>query len=87
MINANFNQETQEESLENSKSALKQDAKGLFSSLKLFLIELLDFRHDTDREATISAIKADISIKGATAWRVFRAFFTVICKSFSFKSL
>ena len=46
-MNGNFNQETQEESLENSKSALKQDAKGLFSSLKLFLIELLDFRHDT----------------------------------------
>ena len=67
-MNGNFNQETQEESLENSKSALKQDAKGLFSSLKLFLVELLDFRHDTDREATISAIKADISIKGATAW-------------------
>ena len=67
-MNGDFNQETQEESLENSKSALKQDAKGLFSSLKLFLIELLDFRHDTDREATISAIKADISIKGATAW-------------------
>ena len=68
MMDGNFNQETQEESLENSKSALKQDAKGLFSSLKLFLIELLDFRHDTDRETTISAIKADISIKGATAW-------------------
>ena len=67
-MNGNFNQQPQEESLENSKSALKQDAKGLFSSLKLFLIELLDFRHDTDREATISAIKADISIKGATAW-------------------
>ena len=67
-MNGTFNQETQEESLENSKSALKQDAKGLFLSLKLFLIELLDFRHDTDREATISAIKADISIKGATAW-------------------
>ena len=68
MMDGNFNQETQEESLENSKSALKQDAKGLFSSLKLFLVELLDFRHDTDRETTISAIKADISIKGATAW-------------------
>ena len=67
-MNGNFNQQPQEESLEKSKSALKQDAKGLFSSLKLFLIELLDFRHDTDREATISAIKADISIKGATAW-------------------
>jgi uncharacterized hydrophobic protein (TIGR00271 family) len=67
-MNGNFNQQPQDESLENSKSALKQDVKGLFSSLKLFLIELLDFRHDTDREATISAIKADISIKGATAW-------------------
>ena len=67
-MDANFNRETQEEALENSKTALKQDAKGLFLSLKIFLFELLDFRHDTDREATISAIKADISIKGATAW-------------------
>ena len=67
-MDANFNRETQEEALENSKTALKQDAKGLFFSLKIFLFELLDFRHDTDREATISAIKADISIKGATAW-------------------
>ena len=67
-MDVNFNRETQEEALENSKTALKQDAKGLFLSLKIFLFELLDFRHDTDREATISAIKADISIKGATAW-------------------
>ena len=66
-MNGNFNQQPQEKSLENSKSALKQDVKGLFSSLKLFIIELLDFRHDTAREATISAIKADISTKGATA--------------------
>ena len=67
-MNENYNKKNQEESLENSKSALKQDARGFFSSLKLFLVELLDFRHDTDREATISAIKNDISIKGATAW-------------------
>ena len=67
-MDTNFNQETQEGALENSKTALKQDAKGLFLSLKIFLFELLDFRYDTDREATISAIKADISIKGATAW-------------------
>ncbi|MFL2621118.1 MAG: DUF389 domain-containing protein [Flavobacteriaceae bacterium] len=67
-MNENYNKKIQEESLENSKSALKQDARGFFSSLKLFLVDLLDFRHDTDREATISAIKADISIKGATAW-------------------
>ena len=67
-MNENYNKKIQEESLENSKSALKQDARGFFSSLKLFLVDLLDFRYDTDREATISAIKADISIKGATAW-------------------
>lgn len=67
-MDANFNRKTQQGALENSKTALKQDAKGLFLSLKIFLVELLDFRHDTDREATISAIKADISIKGATAW-------------------
>ena len=67
-MDANFNRETQEGALENSKTALKQDAKGLFLSLKIFLFELLDFRHETDREATISVIKADISIKGATAW-------------------
>ena len=68
MMNENYNKKIQEESLESSKSALKQDARGFFSSLKLFLVDLLDFRYDTDREATISAIKADISIKGATAW-------------------
>ena len=67
-MNENYNKKIQEESLESSKSALKQDARGFFSSLKLFLVDLLDFRYDTDREATISAIKADISIKGATAW-------------------
>lgn len=51
-----------------SKEAVKQDAKNFFESIKQFLSELLDFRHDTDREATIEAIKADIPFKGATAW-------------------
>lgn len=51
-----------------TKEAVKKDALGLFKSIKLFLKELLDFRHDTDREATIKAIKGDISFKGATAW-------------------
>ena len=68
MMNENHNKKFQDKSLENSKSALKQDARGFVSSLKLFLVDLLDFRNDTDREATICAIKADISIKGATAW-------------------
>ncbi|MFI1745309.1 DUF389 domain-containing protein [Thalassobellus sediminis] len=61
-------EEKKEASVEQSKEAVKQDAKGLFQSLKQFLSELLDFRDDTDRDATIAAIKADISFKGATTW-------------------
>lgn len=64
----NLNQELENVKTEQSKTAVKEDAKGLLVSLKTFLIELLDFRHDTDREATIAAIKADIPFKGATAW-------------------
>ncbi len=51
-----------------NKAALKKDAHGLFQSLKKFLVELLDFRADTDRDNTMNAIKADIPLKGATAW-------------------
>ena len=54
--------------VEESKEAVRQDAKGLFQSIKRFFSELLDFREDTDRNATIDAIKGDISFKGATAW-------------------
>ena len=57
-----------EAAVEQSKEAVKQDAKGLWVSLKTFFVELLDFRHDTDRDATIDAIKGDIPFKGATAW-------------------
>src|SRR5690606_36823145 len=51
-----------------SKEAIKQDAKGLLRNIKAFLSNLLDFREDTDRDATIKAIEEDISFKGATAW-------------------
>ena len=51
-----------------NKDAVKQDAKGLWQSLKTFMVELLDFRADTDREATMEHIKNDIPFKGATAW-------------------
>ena len=40
-----------------------------------FLFELLDFRHDTDHEATVEAIKTDIPFKGATAWILIFAVF------------
>lgn len=69
----NFSEEEQkqrdkEKAVEEKKEAVKKDAKGLIASITKFLSELLDFREDTDREATIAAIKDDISFKGATAW-------------------
>lgn len=60
--------ENQEHDIEQNKEAVKKDAQGLFKSLKIFLVELLDFRSDTDREATVAAIINDIPMKGATAW-------------------
>ncbi|WP_026450312.1 DUF389 domain-containing protein [Aequorivita capsosiphonis] len=39
-----------------------------WESIKKFLIELFDIRSDTDRDATIDAVKKDISFKGHTAW-------------------
>lgn len=64
----NSDQQPINEDVNDSKAAVKADAKGLFLSIKTFLVDLLDFREDTDREATVSAIKADISFKGGTAW-------------------
>ncbi|MDO6760896.1 DUF389 domain-containing protein [Tamlana sp. 2_MG-2023] len=72
---AKAEQETQEaqdaekdKNVKESKDAVKKDAQGLLDSIKIFLRELLDFRDDTDREATTKAIVADIPFKGATAW-------------------
>lgn len=66
----NFSEEEikNEKAVEQSKEAVKKDVKGLFKSVKTFFSELLDFRDDTDRDATIQAIKGDIPFKGATAW-------------------
>lgn len=66
----NFSEEekNKEEAVAQSKAAVKQDAAGLWKNIKVFLVELLDFRDDTDRNATIDAIKGDIAFKGATAW-------------------
>jgi uncharacterized hydrophobic protein (TIGR00271 family) len=66
----NFSEEeaVHDKAVEQSKEAVKKDAKGLLASLKQFMTELLDFRQDTDRDATIEAIKSDVPFKGATAW-------------------
>jgi uncharacterized hydrophobic protein (TIGR00271 family) len=66
---SDINQEKEKEvAVEESKEAIKKDAKGLWYNTKKFIDELLDFRHDTDRDATIKAIEGDIPFKGATAW-------------------
>lgn len=57
-----------EKAVEQTKRAMKQDVLGLLTNMKRFFKDLLDFRDDTDHEATIQAIKADIPFKGATAW-------------------
>ena len=54
--------------VEESKAAVRQDAQGLFNSVRKFLLELLDFRQDTDHDATVDAIIKDVPFKGATAW-------------------
>ncbi len=61
-------QAKKDEATKESKEALKKGAKGFFKSIEHFFSELLDFREDTDRDATLSAIKGDIPFKGATAW-------------------
>ena len=66
----NFSEEEtkKEQAVEASKQAVRKDAQGLLQSIKKFFSDLLDFREDTDRDATIQAIKGDIPFKGATAW-------------------
>ncbi len=66
----NFSEEEVEkkQNVEESKKAVKKDAQGLWQSITTFFRELLDFRDDTDRDATVEAIKGDIPFKGATAW-------------------
>lgn len=44
------------------------DAKGLWEGFKTFMYELLDIRHDVDKDQTIEDVKKDVPLKGATAW-------------------
>lgn len=75
----NFSEEDvtakKELNVDQSREAVRKDAQGLFESIKKFFSDLLDFRDDTDREATIEAIKNDIPFKGATAWILIFAIF------------
>ena len=63
-----FNFSDENSSLKNSDNSISGNAKGLFSSMLSFFKEILDFRNETDKAATLHSIKNDISIKGPTAW-------------------
>ena len=63
-----FNFSDEESNVNSENQSISKNAKGLFFSLFSFLKEVLDFRKDTDNEATLISIKNDISIKGPNAW-------------------
>ena len=46
----------------------EQVKQSAWQGVKIFFKELLDIRDDTDRDATIEAIRKDISFKGHNAW-------------------
>ena len=50
------------------KPDIKKNASGLFKGIIFFLKSLLSFYDDVDKNATVNSIKADISMKGTTAW-------------------
>ena len=50
------------------RETVKREAIGLWKSSITFISNLLDFRNDTDKDATIAAITSDIPFLGATAW-------------------
>ena len=47
---------------------IKKEFRGLLGSVKVFLLDLLDIRSNTDQEATKESIIADIPFKGHTSW-------------------
>ncbi|NNC69663.1 MAG: DUF389 domain-containing protein, partial [Flavobacteriaceae bacterium] len=50
------------------KEQVKKEFTGFLGSVKRFLKDLLEIRHDTNKEGTIQQIKDGISMKGHTAW-------------------
>ena len=54
---------------ENSEQPnIKKNAQGLLAGIVIFLKSILRFHKDVDKSSPINSIKADISMKGTTAW-------------------
>jgi len=56
------------EQISHQKENVKKEFKGLFSTLKTLVFDLLNIREDTDKELTITKIKAGIPVKSHNAW-------------------
>ena len=54
--------------LDIQKEQVKKEFTGFLGSVKLFLKDLLEIRHETNKDGTIQQIKDGISMKGHTAW-------------------
>lgn len=61
-------EENNELELENKKQDVKKEFKGFFTSFKTFITELLNIGEETDKELTITKIKAGIPVKSHNAW-------------------
>lgn len=59
---------TTEENLENKKKDVQKEFKGFFMSIKSFIADLLNIAEETDKELTITKIKAGIPVKSHNAW-------------------
>lgn len=61
-------EENNEQHLEEQKKEVQKEFKGFFNSFKTFIVELLSIGEETDRELTITKIKAGIPVKSHNAW-------------------
>ncbi|NJB83790.1 DUF389 domain-containing protein [Wenyingzhuangia aestuarii] len=61
-------QNENDQELENKKKVVQEEFKGFFTAFKTFLSDLLNIREDTDKELTITKIKAGIAVKSHNAW-------------------
>lgn len=52
----------------NEAEELDETKRNIWEEIKKFLWELFDIQSDSDRDATIEAVKKDIPFKGHTAW-------------------
>ncbi|NKI28145.1 DUF389 domain-containing protein [Arenibacter sp. 6A1] len=64
----NTEQDREKRLADENKQEIKKDLKGLLGGIKVFLVDLLDIRQNTDQEATKESIIADIPFKGHTSW-------------------